>query len=51
MSLINSIFVDAMAEDNNDEVLKKMKKMEKDLQKLQSSLDELNAKFSHPSKQ
>lgn len=50
VSLINSIFVDAMAEDNNDEVLKKMKKMEKDLQKLQSSLDELNAKFSHPSK-
>lgn len=46
MSLINSIFVDAMAEDNKDEVLKKMKKMEKDMQKLQSTLDELNAKLN-----
>ena len=46
MSLINSIFVDSMAEDNNDEVLKKMKKMEKDMQKLQSTLDELNSKLN-----
>lgn len=45
MSLINSIFVDAMAEDNNDEVLKKMKKMEKDIQNLQSTLNELNSKI------
>lgn len=43
MSLINSIFVDAMAEDNNDEVLEKLRKMEQDMQKLQTTLDELNA--------
>lgn len=29
MSLINSLFVDAMAEDNNDEVMRELKKMEK----------------------
>lgn len=34
MSLINSIFVDAMAEDNNDEVLEKLKQIEKRLDKL-----------------
>lgn len=34
MSLVNSIFVDAMAEDNNDEVLEKLKKIENLLDKL-----------------
>lgn len=34
MSLINSIFVDAMAEDNNDEVLDKLKQIEKQLNRL-----------------
>lgn len=34
MSLVNSIFVDAMAEDNNDEVLKKLKQIESQLNKL-----------------
>lgn len=34
MSLINSIFVDAMAEDNNDEVLEKLKHLEEKLDKL-----------------
>ncbi|MBR6980149.1 MAG: ion transporter [Prevotella sp.] len=34
MSLINSIFVDAMVEDNNDEVLEKLSKMEKLLDEL-----------------
>ena len=34
MSLVNSIFVDAMAEDNNDEVLKKLEQIEEQLNKL-----------------
>ena len=34
MSLINSIFVDAMVSDNNDEVLEKLDKIEKQLQEL-----------------
>lgn len=34
MSLINSIFVDAMVSDNNDEVLEKLDRIEKQLQKL-----------------
>lgn len=34
MSLINSIFVDAMAEDNNDEVLEKLKQIEEQLDKM-----------------
>lgn len=34
MSLITSIFVDAMAEDNNDEVLKKLKNLEEKIDKL-----------------
>ena len=34
MSLINSIFVDAMAEDNNDEVLEKLNQIEKQLKEM-----------------
>ena len=34
MSLINSIFVDAMAEDNNDEVLDKLKQIENQIKQL-----------------
>jgi len=34
MSLVNSIFVDAMAADNNDEILDKLSQMEKKLDKL-----------------
>lgn len=34
MSLINSIFVDAMAEDNNDEVLEKLRRLEEKIDKL-----------------
>ncbi len=34
MSLVNSIFVDAMAEDNNDEVLGKLNKIEKQFEEL-----------------
>ena len=34
MSLVNSIFVDAMAEDNNDEVMDKLKQIEEQLNKL-----------------
>lgn len=37
MSLVNSIFVDAMAEDNNDEVLEKLKQVEEQLKKLTQS--------------
>ncbi|MBR5255731.1 MAG: ion transporter [Bacteroidales bacterium] len=34
LSLVNSIFVDAMADDNNDEVLQKLNELEKKLDKL-----------------
>ena len=37
MSLVNSIFVDAMAEDNNDEVLEKLRQIEELLNKLTRS--------------
>ena len=37
LSLINSIFVDAMAEDNNDEVLQKLEQIEQQLKELQES--------------
>ena len=37
LSLINSIFVDAMAEDNNDEVLRKLKQIEQQIKELQES--------------
>ena len=36
MSLVNSIFVDAMAADNNDEVLDKLSQLEKKLEKMES---------------
>ena len=35
MSLVNSIFVDAMAADNNDEVLEKLNQLEKKLDKME----------------
>ncbi len=35
MSLVNSIFVDAMAADNNDEVLDKLEQIEKKLDKIE----------------
>jgi voltage-gated sodium channel len=37
MSLVNSIFVDAMAADNNDEVLEKLSQMEKKLDKMEGN--------------
>jgi len=39
MSLVNSIFVDAMAADNNDEVLEKLSQLESKLDKMQSKLE------------
>ena len=39
MSLVNSIFVDAMAADNNDEVLKKLSQLERKLDNLQKKED------------
>lgn len=41
MSLVNSIFVDAMAEDNNDEVLEKLRNIEERLDKLTQSEKEV----------
>ncbi len=35
MSLVNSIFVDAMAADNNDEVLEKLSQIERKLEKIE----------------
>lgn len=37
LSLVNSIFVDAMAEDNNDEVLQKLEELEKKLDSLKKN--------------
>lgn len=37
MSLLNSVFVDAMVSDNNDEVLAKLEKIEKELQELNAT--------------
>ncbi len=34
ISLVNSIFVDSMTEDNNDEVLEKLKQIEEKLDKM-----------------
>ena len=36
LSLVNSIFVDAMASDNNDEVLKKLDELERKIEELSS---------------
>lgn len=38
MSLVNSIFVDAMAADNNDEVLEKLAQLERKLDKIEKEL-------------
>ena len=35
MSLVNSIFVDAMAADNNDDVLEKLSQLEKKIEKIE----------------
>lgn len=40
MSLVNSIFVDAMAADNNDEVLEKLCQLEKKLDKMEGNKDD-----------
>lgn len=39
MSLVNSIFVDAMAADNNDEVLEKLSQIEKKLDQMEQNAD------------
>lgn len=41
MSLVNSIFVDAMAADNNDEVLEKLSQLESKLDNLQIKDDRI----------
>lgn len=42
MSLVNSIFVDAMAADNNDEVLEKLSQIEKKLDNIQKEHDKIH---------
>ena len=39
MSLVNSIFVDAMAADNNDEVLEKLNQLEKKIDIIKQELE------------
>lgn len=39
MSLVNSIFVDAMAADNNDEVLEKLSQLERKLDSMKREQD------------
>lgn len=40
MSFINSIFVDAMMADNNDEVMQKLDEMQKSIEELKKQLKE-----------
>lgn len=40
MSIINSIFVDAMVSDNNDDVLKKLEEIKKELQELKAQKED-----------
>jgi len=40
MSLVNSIFVDAMAADNNDEVLEKLSRLERKLDKMEREMSD-----------
>ena len=42
MSIVNSIFVDAMVSDNNDEVLKQIKQLQNSIDSLQKQLDNDN---------
>lgn len=42
MSLVNSIFVDAMAADNNDDVLSKLEQIEKKLEKIEKKEQQQN---------
>lgn len=42
MSFINSVFVDAMAEDNNDDVKEQLREMEEKIDKLTQMLEEKN---------
>lgn len=44
VSFINSVFVDAMAEDNNDDVKEQLKRMEKQLEDIQKELKARNDK-------
>ena len=45
MSLINSIFVDAMGEDNDKDVMKKLNHMEKTMNNMQKTLNDLNSQI------
>lgn len=38
MSFVNSVFVDAMAEDNNDKVIEQLDRMEKKLEELEDEI-------------
>ena len=44
MSFINSVFVDAMIEDNNDDMKEQLNRIEEKLEKLQKELNEKEAK-------
>lgn len=46
MSFINSIFVDAMVSDNNDDVIKKLDDLQKQLEETQNTLNELSRNTS-----
>ena len=41
-SLVNSIFVDAMVSDNNDELIAKVDQLQKQIETLQQSIDKHN---------
>ena len=44
MSFVNSVFVDAMAEDNNDSVIEQLDRIEKKLEEMESKINEINKK-------
>ena len=44
MSFVNSVFVDAMAEDNNDGVIEQLNRIEKKLEEMESKMNEINKK-------
>ena len=44
MSFINSVFVDAMVEDNNDDMKEQLNRIEEKLEKLQEELNKKETK-------
>ena len=48
MSFINSVFVDAMVADNNDDLKTQLDRMEKQQTRLEQDIKELKEKITNP---